>query len=137
MAYFTANVKFNYSKPIPFWMRPGVEREYLRLRSFAVDALNPHYGEWNDEYAAMYPAEYVDPDDELKDFGGTNYCRFLNNKQQPIIDEVNRKYATGRVRLYPSKECALAASIHGRNSKQISTIHITLCNVSEIVWEDE
>lgn len=134
MAYFTANVKFNYSKPIPFWMKPDVQREYIRLRRLAVDELNQHYSEWNDEYTAMNPAEIVDPDDELKDFGGTNYCRFLNNKQQPIIDEINRKYASGRVRLYPTKECDLGASIHGRNNKQISTVYITL---TDIVLENE
>ena len=129
MAYFTAKGKFNYSKPIPFWMRRDVEREYLRLRSLACDALNQHYEEWNNEYATLHPAEIVDPNDELKDFGGSEYCRFLNNKQQPIIDEINRKYASGRVRLYPTKECDLGASIHGRNNKQISTVYITLSNI--------
>lgn len=136
MGYFTANVKFNYSKPIPFWMRPAVEREYLRLRRLACDALNPYYEEWNKEYETLHPAEIVDPDDELKDFGGTEYCRFLNNKQQPIFDEINRKHATDRIRLYPTKECDIGASIHGRNNKQISTVYITLSNVGEIVWDD-
>lgn len=136
MAHFTANVKFNYSKPIPFWMRPGVEREYLRLRSLACDELNPLYSEWNAEYNASHPDEVIDYDDPMEDFGGAKYCRFINNKQQPIIDEINRKYATNRVRLYPTKECDIGASIHGHNNKQISTLYITLCDVSEIELED-
>lgn len=136
MGHFTANVKFNYSKPIPFWMRPAVEREYLRLRSLACDELNPHYSEWNAEYSASHPDEVVDHDDPMEEFGGAEYCNFLNSKQQPIIDEINRKYATGRVRLYPTKECDIGASIHGRGNKQISTLYIMLCDVSEIEWED-
>ena len=136
MAHFTANVKFNYSKPIPFWARPDIEREYLRLRSIACEELNKHYAAWNDQYNASHPDEVVNDDDPMKDFGGAEYCKFINNKQQPIIDEINRKYATGRIRLYPTKECDLGASIHGRNNKQISTVYITLCNSSEIDCDD-
>lgn len=138
MAYFTANVKFNYSKPIPFWMRPAVEREYLRLRSLACDELNPHYSEWNAEYSALNPEEIVDPNDELKDFGGTNYRRFINSKQQPIIDELNRKHANNRVRLCVMDSGGLGCIILGPLfDREISRMDITLSDISEIVWEDE
>lgn len=136
MGYFTANVKFNYSKPIPFWMRPGVEREYLRLRSLACDELNPLYSEWNAEYNASHPDEVIDYDDPMEDFGGAEYCSFINSKQQPIIDEINRKHANNRVRLCAMDSCDLAASIYGRGNKQISTVYITLSNIGEIVWDD-
>lgn len=136
MAHFTANVEFNYSKPIPFWMRPAVEREYLRLRNLACAELNQHYGEWNAEYSALYPEEIVDLNDPMEEFGGTEYCRFLNNKQQPIIDEINRKHADKRVRLYAVDNCVLGCIILGRFGREISRMHMTLSNIGEIVWDD-
>lgn len=134
MPYMTAKVTYNYSKPIPFWMRPGVEREYMHLRGIACDRLNPHYEEWNKEYEALHPSEEVDPNDEMKDFGGSAYCEFLNSKQRPILDEINKEYATGHVRLYPTKECDIGGIVLGRGNKQISTFNITL---SDIVINEE
>ena len=136
MGHFTAHVKFNYSKPIPFWMRPAVEREYLRLRSLACDELNPHYGEWNAEYSALYPEEIVDLNDPMEEFGGTRYCQFLNSKQQPVIDEINRKHANNRVRLYAKDSCDLGCIVLGRFGTELSRMHITLSNIGEIVWDD-
>lgn len=136
MAYFTANAKFNYSKPIPFWMRPGVEREYLRLRSLAFDAINPHYSEWNAEYNASHPDEVVNQDDPMEEFGGSEYCQFLNSKQQPIIDEINRKHANNRVRLCAMDSCGLGCVILGRFDTEISRMYIILNNIGEIVWDD-
>lgn len=136
MGYFTANVKFNYSRPIPFWMRPSVEREYLRLRSLACDELNQHYSEWNAEYSASHPDEVVDHDDPMEEFGGAEYCGFLNSKQQPIIDEINRKHANNRVRLCAMDSCDLGCIILGRFDTEISRMHITLSDISEIVWDD-
>lgn len=136
MGYFTANVKFNYSKPIPFWMKPAVEREYLRLRSLAIEELNPHYSEWNAEYSASHPDEVVDYNDPMEEFGGAEYCEFLNSKQQPIIDEINRKHANNRVRLCAMDSCDLGCIVLGLNHKEISRMHITLSNIGEIVWDD-
>lgn len=130
MGYFTANVKFNYSKPIPFWMRPEVEREYLRLRSLACDELNPHYSEWNAEYNASHPDEMIDYGDPMDIFGGAEYCKFINSKQQPIIDEINRKHAIKRVRLCAMDNCDLGCIILGLFDREISIMHITLCNIS-------
>lgn len=136
MGHFTANVKFNYSKQIPFWMRPGVEREYLELRGLACDALNPHYKEWNAEYNASHPDEVINYDDPMEDFGGAEYCRFINSKQQPIIDEINRKHANNHVRLCAMDNCDLGCVILGLFDKEISRMHITLTNIGEIIWDD-
>ena len=47
---------FIFSKKVPKIVENIISREFLRLRHFAAEALNPHYKEWNSEFTGITTA---------------------------------------------------------------------------------
>ena len=92
-------VKYIYDRPffdnVPF-VKNMVQNSFLKLRSIAVERLNPLYEGWNKAYTG--PMASVG--DKLADFGGTEYCKYIQGKQTEILNEVNRKYSNGIVKLF-------------------------------------
>lgn len=84
-----------------------IQNEYVRLRNIACDALNPHYEEWNAEFGD----HDIPEDDELRDWGGTEYCNFIRSKQEVILQEVNKKYSKGIVELCSDEICDIGGII--------------------------
>lgn len=63
---------------------------FMELRYLAVEALNPMYEQWNEEFNKNDNG-IIDDSDELKDYGGTKYCKFIQSKQKDILAQVNKK----------------------------------------------
>lgn len=57
-----------------------MEQLYIPARSLFVEALNPHYEEWNNEFDEKYPE---------KDGYSQEYCDFLTERQREVIQKVN------------------------------------------------
>lgn len=118
--------KFNFEddtliREIPM-LKHIIEDDYVEGRSLACDQLNPNYEKWNKEFKELKIV--VDKNDPLYDFGGTKYCEFIRNKQQPIIDKIN-SMAMGCVRLYSTEECDLGGIVVFGN-KEITRFTVTL-----------
>lgn len=76
---------FTTSKKIPILMKELMTKEYVRLRNEAVEALNPNFEKWNSEYTGPE----ADEDDELKEYGGTEYCEYIRSKMRPVLKRIN------------------------------------------------
>ena len=87
-------VQFNFSKQAPKMIQNIMIEEYNKLRSFAVDRLNPCYKQWNDEYTEEVHGEY-DP----------KYNEYIASKQRPILEEVNSLNKTLFTRLDCDEYC--------------------------------
>ena len=82
---------FLFSKDIPHFSQQLAIYLFMYSRKFAVEALNPMYEKWNEEFNNL--GEYViDENDELKDYGGTKYCEFIRNKSREVLKRVNKKH---------------------------------------------
>lgn len=77
--------KFIFSKEISEFRQEVAKQVFMMLRHFAVEALNPRYEEWN----ANFENVEVPEDDELKDYGGTKYCKYIQEKSREVLKEVN------------------------------------------------
>lgn len=77
--------EFVFSKRIPKFVKDILIDEYVRLRGFACEALNPKYDKWNAEFKSVK----IDENDGLIDFGGTEYCKFICQKSREVLREVN------------------------------------------------
>lgn len=86
-----------FSKKVFQWERNKMEREYFRLRKIAVLKLNEHYSEWNSDFEKL--DIQIREDDPLKEYGGSEYCKYIRNKQKSILEDINRKHAKYGVRL--------------------------------------
>lgn len=85
--------------------------EFVRLRNIACDELNKHYEEWNAEFGD----HNVPEDDELKKWGGTEYCNFIRSKQDPILKAVNEKHARNSIiELYSDEICDIGGTIKAK-----------------------
>lgn len=125
MVELKCNVKFNYDRPIPWWFERYVQDEYMKLRNIACGELNGNYETWNSEFE--FEKYDIPDDDELKDFGGTEYCEFIRKKQEPIIESVNKRYSDGAVKLYSTRECDIGAIVYSPFwKKEISRLYITI-----------
>ena len=88
-----------------------ITSEFVRLRNIACDELNQHYEEWNTEFGD----HEVPEDDELKNWGGTEYCNFIRSKHDPILNAVNEKYARNSVvELYSDEICDIGGVIRAK-----------------------
>lgn len=92
---YTAKFMWDDNREMSTWMRNIIEPIFFKLRGFAVDALNPHYAEWNEEFGDINAPD----DDPLKDYGGTEYCKFIQSKTQAVLDTVNKTHKAKAVRL--------------------------------------
>ena len=74
-----------------------MKREYFRLRNIAVPKLNEHYAEWNSEFDKLDIQRRED--DPLKEYGGSEYCKYIREKQKSVLEEVNKKHALYNIHL--------------------------------------
>ena len=86
---------FTFSKEIPKILEEAMIHEFVRLRNAACEELNPRYEEWNSEFGDCK----CDANDPLADFGGTDYCTFIHNKQKRILDKINQNNMSQLVEL--------------------------------------
>ena len=93
--YVTTKIVYDEHDQLYSKFTPVIQPEFMRLRSLAVDALNPRYEEWNAEFGN----HDIPEDDELKDYGGTEYCRFIQSKTEAILQQINKKYVREFVEL--------------------------------------
>lgn len=98
-----------------------IKSEFVRLRNIACDELNQHYEEWNAEFGD----HDVPEDDELKNWGGTEYCNFIRSKQEPILQEVNRKHSKGIVELYSDEICDIGGVIRTESMGLDHDVHFS------------
>lgn len=115
---FTFTVKFVYDdKAFGEAMKSNtileeyIKSEFVRLRNIACDELNPHYEEWNTEFGD----HDVPEDDELKEYGGTEYCNFIRSKQEPILQAINKKHSHGLVELCSDEICDICGLIKAKS----------------------
>lgn len=90
-----------------------LEDEFMKRRSLAVDKLNDYYEKWNEEFDKLYP-----------ELDGTTqeYLEFISNKQQVILDTVNkRKIGMNLLKLKTDAkhQCDIYAVLRGDESKEI------------------
>lgn len=95
------------------FLKNMIESEYMRLRNIACDELNPHYEEWNTEFG--FDKYSIPEDDELKDWGGTEYCNFIRSKQEPILQAINKKHSNGLVELCCDEICDICGLIKAKS----------------------
>ncbi len=100
-----------------------IENEFVRLRNLAIERLNPMYATWNDEFFKL--GIEVSETDRLKDFGGTEYCKFISSRTQKILDDVNKQYG-GLVKLCCDEIGDIYAIFVNRKGKTIDEFHLTL-----------
>ena len=98
-----------------------IKSEFVRLRNIACDELNPHYEEWNAEFGD----HEVPEDDELKNWGGTEYCNFIRSKQEPILQAVNKKHSKGIVELYSDEICDIGGVIRTQSMGLDHDVHFS------------
>lgn len=113
---FTFTIYFNFDDKAfekalesHVFLKNIIQNEYVRLRNIACDELNPHYEEWNKEFDLDNYS--IPEDDELKEWGGTEYCNFIRSKQEVILQEVNKKHAKGIVELCSDEICDIGGVI--------------------------
>lgn len=68
---------------------------YNLMRTAAVDLINQMFEVWNAEY-----------DKEVKGEDDLEYNGYIADKEQPLLDAVNRKYSNSPVKLYVDRETA-------------------------------
>lgn len=92
---FTCDTYFVFSKHVPKFIEKHAINKYMSLRHHAVDLVNPYFDEWNLEFGERD----VDSNDPLRDCGGTEYCKFICDKQRPAVDYINRKNRLSFIKL--------------------------------------
>lgn len=83
--------KFVFSKELPELLKRVFIADFYNLYNKAVEELNKHYEEWNNEFDSLSSFKGVSENDPLKDYGGSEYCKFIARKQQKILDVVNNE----------------------------------------------
>lgn len=87
--------KFIFSKRLPRFIEKSISSEYLRLREYAVQELNPCFPKWNSEFTEPKASE----DDELAEYGGTAYCEYIREKMRVILEQVNKNHPSKIIKL--------------------------------------
>lgn len=82
---------FIFSKNVDDLTQRVAIAKFIELRKFAVEALNPMYEQWNEEFEKVCKS-IVKENDKLKDYGGTKYCKFIQRKSREILKQVNEKH---------------------------------------------
>lgn len=115
------NKKFQEAMESHTILEELIKSEFVRLRNIACDELNQHYEEWNTEFGD----HDVPEDDELKNWGGTKYCNFIRSKQEPILQEVNKKHSKGIVELYSDEICDIGGVIRTQSMGLDHDVHFS------------
>ena len=80
-------VIYDFSKGTPKFIRHYMSKEFMRMRPFAVKALNPCFDKWNSEYSGTEPG----PDiwsDQAKE-----YNNYICDKMRVVLDTVNKEHS--------------------------------------------
>lgn len=120
MKDMTFKVKFVYDDKafeealkLHVFLKIAIQNEYVRLRNIACRELNPHYEKWIKEF--NLDSYSIPDDDELKEYGGTKYCKFIQSKQEAILHEVNKKHSNGLIELCSDEICDICGVIKAKS----------------------
>lgn len=114
--YYT--LKFNFNKEAPNWLKETMQKEFMMLRPYACKALNPKYDKWNEEFGDTN----VSDDDELADYGGSEYCKFICKKSRKVLEKVNKKHPMTFTKIDVDE----VGDLVGVNTKTGTVMHMTL-----------
>ena len=109
--------EFHFSKDVPEVIQNVMIDEYNKLRSIAVDRLNPCYEQWNKDYTEEVHGDY-DP----------KYNGYIVSKQRPILEEVNKSTMTILTKLDCDEYCDIIGICKFDNEL---TINVTLKPMEE------
>lgn len=96
---YRMRIIFENNKEMPRWLSRIVGEEYMRLRDIAIGLLNPRFEAWNNAYAEEHKNEVVSDDDEYKEYGGFEYCKYIRQKENEILGIVNKRHGRGLISL--------------------------------------
>lgn len=116
-------INYTYSEDVSENMKALVENLFMSLRGEAVDLLNPHYEEWNNEY----DKDVIGEDD-------MEYNGFIRDKQIEILNQLNKKYWFLPVKL-SSDEYADIIGVFGYKGKDV-TMHMSINLINEKEWRE-
>ena len=78
---------FTFSKEISDFRKEYAIGIFMHIRPYAVKELNPRYDEWN----RNFEHSEIPEDDELKEYGGTKYCKYIQEKTREVLEkEINK-----------------------------------------------
>lgn len=80
-----------FNRKVPKFIQNIMFWEFMRLRPYACEALNPHFAKWNSEY------------DKLRDFR-VDYTKFICKKQREVLKQVNKEHFSWFIRLDVDEE---------------------------------
>ena len=86
--YYTA--EWEFSRDIPVFIKSMMIREYVRMRNYACEKLNPNYEKWNEVFHELHGNEEIDKSDPYFEYGGIKYCKFISEKQKEVFAKVNK-----------------------------------------------
>ncbi len=95
MNLYRANFHFRTDMFIPQEAKDLYIEAYNLMRTEAVILINPKFEEWNAQYTKKVMGEF-DPE----------YNGYLADKQQVILDDVNRRLSNSPVKLFVNRETA-------------------------------
>ena len=104
--------QFHYDGFVTPMVKHLYEEAYNLMRNKACDLLNPMYETWNNEYG-----EIEDQDD---------YYRYICEKQQVILDELNKQFNESPVKLYASKDRDIVGKFTDVLTKKEVTMYVTV-----------
>lgn len=81
---------YTFSKDVPEYKKAVAKSMFMHARQLAVEQLNPRYEKWNKQYGSYHKNEVIDENDKLKDYGGTNYCMFIQEKSRKVVGKINK-----------------------------------------------
>ncbi|MBO7451362.1 MAG: hypothetical protein J6U54_13440 [Clostridiales bacterium] len=122
MSEMILQAKFIFSKEVMDVIKSFVQAEFMRVRNFACEALNPHYEEWNNEFESI--PHTIDENDELKDWGGTEYCKFITKKMRGVLAQVNKEHPSRLVELDTDETADIIARCKFDRSITVSLVLI-------------
>ena len=102
------HVKFKYEPdfdrvtPLVKMIKAAYEERFVNLRHFACDKLNGMYETWNKEFEAIGEFPQIE---YAEDMIGTEYAKFLIEKQNEILNQVNEEYGDGLIWLESGPDC--------------------------------
>lgn len=101
--YFNVEFVFNRTG-LPEFVKNIMIDEYTKLRHAACDQLNAKYEEWNEEWTGEFPGE------DIYSEKGRPYHEFIRSKQEPILEDINRRYHTIMTEIHSDEVCDLIAT---------------------------
>ena len=89
--------KFVYNVPVCRALKDIFERDFMKMRSRAVELLNPHFDEWNDtyEHSGWWDKE---------GFDSKKYTAYISQEQNIILNKVNAEFPKSSVKLVSDPE---------------------------------